>query len=76
MKLQVNELFLLVTVVYSTTVDAVQRAEWAVQASREALETAVEGHKNVAQSLSQLMDQAVDLGLKSKVWKTESCFAY
>ncbi|CAI8036592.1 hypothetical protein GBAR_LOCUS20494 [Geodia barretti] len=53
------------------TADAVQRAEEAVQASREALKTAVEWHKNVALSLSQLMDQAVDLGLKSKVAEVE-----
>ena len=46
--------------------DAVQRAEEAVQTSRESLKTAVEGHKIVSQSLSELMDQAVDLGLKSK----------
>lgn len=45
---------------------AVQRAEEAVQTSRESLKTAVEGHKIVSQSLSELMDQAVDLGLKSK----------
>ena len=38
-----------------------------MQTSREALKTEVEGHQSLSKSLSELMDRAVDLGLKSKV---------
>ena len=50
-----------------TALDAVKRAEEAVQASRDALKSAVESHKSLSQNLSELMDRAVELGLKSKV---------
>ena len=52
------------------TLDAVFKAEEEMLSSEEVLKEAVEKHKVVAQHLRELMDTAVELGLKSKVTNT------
>ena len=43
------------------------KAEEAVQVAQEALRDATDRHKTLFQGLRELMDRAVELGLKSKV---------
>ena len=52
---------------YIHAVGAMYKAEEAVQVAQEALNDATDRHKTLFQSLRELMDRAVELGLKSKV---------
>ena len=60
-------------VAHNTPLESVLKAEGELQSSGELLKEALERHKAVAQDLRELMDTAVELGLKSRVTHLTVC---